>query len=321
MSFEWPLALIGLLVVPALVALYILRHRRRREYAARFTTPALLPNLVDATPGWRRHLPLALLLAALTAMVFGVARPHAEVNVQREEATVILAIDTSLSMGADDVRPTRLLAARRAAHEFIDKIPEKFRVGIVGFSGRAYVALPPTDDRTLIPTALASLRQGEGTSFGDAVALATQLGRRQRGRDGVIPPTAILVISDGAQTSGRTQPGAAALKARSLHIPVYAILLGTNDGVITVELAGGFQAQIRVPPSPETLRTVARVTGGRFFTATDDPGLRQIYERLGSRLGTRKQSREITDYFAGGSAALLLFGGALSTWWFRRVLP
>ena len=319
MSFEWPLALIGLVLVPALLALYLLRERHRDRYAARFTTPALLPNLVDSRPGWRRHLPLAVLLAALTAMVVGVARPHAEVSVKREEATVILAIDTSLSMGADDVAPTRLQAALKAARGFIARMPEKYRVGIVGFSGRAYVALPPTDDRSLIPTALNSLRRGQGTSLGDAVALATQLGRRQRGQDGVIPPIAILVMSDGAQMSGRTQPGAAALKAKSLHIPVSAILLGTDDGVITVELAGGFQAQIRVPPSPETLRSVTRVTGGRFFTAPSDQRLREVYENLGSRLGSRRQSREITDYFAGGSAALLLVGGALSTLWFRRV--
>jgi Ca-activated chloride channel homolog len=319
LSFEWPLALIGLVVVPSLVVLYVLRERRRERYASRFTSPALLPNLVDSRPGWRRHLPLALLLAALTAMVVGVARPHAQVSVQREEATVMLVIDTSLSMGADDVAPTRLQAALKAARGFIARMPEKYRVGIVGFAGRAYVALPPTDDRSLVPTALNSLKRGQGTSLGDAVALATQLGRRQRRSDGTIPPTAILVISDGAQMTGRTQPNAAALKARSLHIPVYAILLGTADGVITVELAGGFQAQIRVPPSPDTLRTVTRVTGGRFFIAPNDDRLREIYQKLGSRLGSRRQSREITDLFAGGSAALLLFGGALSAFWFRRV--
>jgi Ca-activated chloride channel family protein len=319
MSFQWPLALLGLLVVPALVALYVVRERRRPDFAARFTTPALLPNLVDSSPRWRRHLPLALLLVALTAMVVGVARPHATVSVQREEATVILAIDTSLSMRAKDVRPSRLIAARNAARAFIAKIPKKFRVGIVGFSGRAYVALPPTDERPLVPTALKSLRPGEGTALGDAVALATQLGRRQRARDGTIPPTAILVISDGAQMSGRTEPEAAALRARSLRIPVYAIVVGTEDGVINVALAGGFQAQIRVPPSPETLRALTRLTGGRFFTATSDTRLRQIYEKLGSRLGHRRESREITDFFAGGSAALLLVGGALSALWFRRV--
>jgi Ca-activated chloride channel family protein len=321
MSFQWPLALLGLILVPALIALYVIRERRRNDYAARFTTPALLPNLVDEAPGWRRHLPLALLLAALTAMVVGVARPHASMSVKREEATVILAIDTSLSMKAQDVRPTRLLAARRTARAFFAKLPKRFRVGIVGFSGRAYVALPPTEDRALTSSALDALRPGEGTSLGDALALSTQLAKRQKASDGTLPPTAILVISDGAQMSGRTTPEAAALKARESHIPVYAVLLGTRDGVIKVDLAGagGFQAQIRVPPSPETLQTVTKLTGGQFFTAANDSRLRQIYEKLGSRLGRRQETREITDLFAGGSAALLLCGGALSALWFRRV--
>jgi len=319
MSFQWPLALVGLVVVPVLVAAYVWRERRRAEFAARFTTPALLPNLVDAAPSWRRHVPLAVLLVALTAMVVGVARPHATVNVKREQATVILAVDTSLSMGAQDVRPSRLGAARSKALAFLDQIPSKYRVAVVGFSGRAYVALPPTDDRTLARTALHSLHTAEGTSLGDAIALATQLARRQRATNGTTPPSAIVVISDGANLSGRTTPGTAALRARSSHIPVYAILVGTQDGVINVPLANGFQEQLRVPPSPETLHTLAQVTGGRFFTAPSSARLREVYEHLGSRLGTRRESREITDLFAGGSAALLLAGGALSALWFRRM--
>jgi Ca-activated chloride channel family protein len=318
-TFEWPVALVGLVAVPALMALYFLRERRRTEFAARFTTPALLPNLVDSAPSWRRHLPLAVLLVALTAMVVGVARPHATVSVPREEATVILALDTSLSMRAKDVRPTRLAAARSAARAFLDKIPKKFRVGVVGFSGRAAIALPPTDDRLLARQALNALRPGEGTALGDAVSLGVQLGRRQRVKDGTVPPTAILVISDGANMSGRTTPDAAAQQARSLHIPVYAVVVGTDNGVVTVSLTGGYRAQIRVPPSPETLRRLTRATGGQFFTASNDAGLRQVYEKLGSRLGHRRQSREITDFFAGGSAALLLVGGAMSALWFRRV--
>jgi Ca-activated chloride channel family protein len=319
MTFEWPLALVGLIVVPLLVVLYVLRERRRTDYAARFTSPGLLPNLVDASPRWRRHLPLAVLLVALTAMVVGIARPHAMVKVKREEATAILVIDTSLSMSADDVKPSRLEAARREARAFLDALPSKYRLAIVGFAGRAYVALPPTADRELAVSALRSLHPAEGTSLGDAVALATRIAGRQRASDGSRPPAAILVISDGAQFSGRTTPAAAALKARQAHIPVYSVLIGTQDGVITVPLPGGLSEQIRVPPSPQTLRTVSEVSGGRFYVAPTATQLREVYAHLGSRLGSRSESREVTDLFAGGSAALLLLGGGLSALWFRRV--
>lgn len=319
MSFESPFVLIALVVVPVLVGLYVVRERRRQTYATRFTMPGLLPNLVDATPGWRRHLPLALFIVALAAMIVGVARPHASVSVQREEATVLIAIDSSLSMSSQDVRPSRLVAAQRAAQAFVDRMPKRFRVGVIGFTGRAYVAVPPTEERGLVRSALKSLKSGQGTALGDAVALGNRLARAERTSDGKTPPTAMLVISDGAQTSGRTTAAAAAAQARSLHIPVYTVVVGTPDGVVNVPLAGGYQAQLRVPPNPETLRTVARVTGGQFFTAPDENRLRQIYEKLGSRLGHRRESREITDLFAGGSAAFLLFGGALSALWFRRV--
>jgi Ca-activated chloride channel family protein len=319
MSFEWPLALVGLVVVPLLVALYVIRERRRDDYAARFTAPTLLPNLVDASPRWRRHLPIAVLLVALAAMVVGVARPHATVNVKREQATVILVVDTSLSMGADDLKPSRLDVARQTARALLRELPGKYRLAIVGFSGRPYVALPPTEDRELAAAALRSLHTGEGTSLGDAISLATQLARRQRATDGSVPPANILVVSDGAQQSGRNSPMTAARRARAAHIPVYSVLLGTQNGIITVPLAGGFQAQMRVPADAETLQTLARVTGGRFYPAPTATRLREVYEHLGSRLGQRKESREVTDLFAGGSAALLLLGGGLSALWFRRV--
>jgi Ca-activated chloride channel family protein len=319
LSFEWPLALLGLLVVPALVAAYVYRERHQVDAARRFGNPELMPNLVAAKPGWRRHLPLAVLLVALTAMVVGVARPHAKVSIREQEATVILAIDTSLSMQATDVKPSRLEAARAAGRAFLDRVPEKFRVGVVGFTGRAYVGVPPTHDRALAYTALRSLRSGEGTALGDAVALGLKLASRQRTSSGASPPAAMLVISDGAQMSGRTRPSAAARQARLRHVPVYTVVLGTPDGVVDVPLAGGYQAQLRVPPRPDTLQQVARESGGKFFTATNDSRLREIYEGLGSRLGSRRESREISDLFAGGSAALLVFGGALSALWFRRV--
>lgn len=319
MSFQSPLALIALVLVPVLVGLYVVRERRRQSFASRFTATALLPNLVDAAPGWRRHLPVALFLVALAAMIVGVARPHASVSVQREEATVLIAIDSSLSMSAQDVRPSRLAAAQSAAQAFVDGMPKKFRVGVIGFAGRAYVAVPPTQDRELVHNALKALKPGQGTALGDAVALGTRLARAERTSDGRIPPTAMLVISDGAQKSGRTTPDAAAAQAKSSHIPVYTVVIGTQDGVVNVPVAGGYQAQLRVPPSPDTLRAVASVTGGQFFTAPDATRLRQIYQKLGSRLGRRHVKREVSDLFAGGSAALMLLGGALSALWFRRV--
>jgi Ca-activated chloride channel family protein len=321
MSFDEPFALLGLLVVPTLVAMYVLRRRRHTEYAARFGTPALLPNVVTATPGWRRHLPLAVLLAGLAALVVGVARPHATVSVKREEATVILAVDVSRSMKAQDVRPSRLEAARSAAEAFLAKIPSKFRVGVVAFASRASVGVPPTEDRALVLDALKALRPGEGTALGDAVALSVRIGQKQRSGDGATPPTAVLVISDGAQMGGRTPIEKAIQMARLHRVPVYAIVLGTPKGYVQETLKGGYRIVIPVPPAPETLRTVAQATGGLFFTARNDTRLRQVYEKLGSRLGHRQQSREITDVFAAGSLALLLTGGGLSAFWFRRIFP
>ena len=319
MTFQSPLALLGLLVVPLLVAAYVRHERGRGSYVARFANLALLPNLVDRAPGWRRHLPVAILLVALAAMVVGVARPHATVSVPREEATVILAIDVSRSMAAKDVTPSRLGAARAAANAFLRKVPEKFRVGVVSFASRAVVAVPPTADRSLVRAALAALRPGEGTALGDAIALSAQLGQRERRADGTRPPTAVLLISDGTRMGGRTTPQASSQRARSLHIPVYTVVLGTENGTVEQTLTGGFRQIVQVPPSPDTLRQVAQTTGGLFFTAKNDARLRDVYERLGSRIGHRRESREMTDVFAGGSAALLLAGGALSALWFRRV--
>jgi Ca-activated chloride channel family protein len=319
MSFQSPLALVALIVVPLLVAAYVLYERRRMSSATRFGNPALLPNVVHRAPGIRRHLPLAVLLAGLAAMIVGVARPHATVSVPREEATVLLAIDVSRSMKARDVRPSRLDAARAAALAFLRRVPEKFRVGIVTFGSRAVVALAPTVDRSLAQVALGSIRPGEGTALGDAIVLAVRLGGRERARDGTRPPTAVLLISDGKPEGGRASPRAAIRLARARGVRVSTVLVGTSSGVVREKLTGGFTQIIRVPASPGTLRQVARATGGEFFTARTDERLKEVYERLGSQLGHRKEDREITDFFAGGSAALLLVGGALSLAWFRRV--
>ncbi len=319
MSFSWPLALLALLAVPLLVGLYVVRERRRTAFAAGFASPALLPSVIDRSPGLRRHVPLILLLLGFAAIVLGVARPHATVSVKREEATVVLALDVSRSMKASDVEPTRLDAARNAAKAFAEKVPEKFRIGIVSFATRAVVGLPPTEDRELAGDALDALAPGEGTAIGDAVVLSTRLGQAQRSNDGTAPPRSVLLISDGARDGGATAPEVAARRAKQLNVPVYTVLVGTPDGVVEETLTGGFRQIIRVPPAPETLQQIAKLSGGEFFTATDAEGLERVYEELGSRLGERKESREVGDYFAGGAAAFLIAGGALSALWFRRI--
>jgi Ca-activated chloride channel homolog len=319
MSFDWPMALLALLAVPVLAALYVFRERRRTAFASAFANPALLPGVIDRAPGLRRHVPLVLLLLGFTAIVLGVARPHATVSVKREEATVVLALDVSRSMKAEDVQPTRLDAARNAAKAFVEKVPEKFRVGVVSFATRATVGLPPTEDRKLVGDALDALAPGEGTAIGDAVVVSTRLGRGQRAEDGSEPPRSVLLISDGARDGGATAPQAAARLAKQLKVPVYTVLVGTPNGVVEETLTGGFRQIIRVPPAPETLQQIAQLSGGEFFTATDAEGLERVYTELGSRLGTRKEPREVGDYFAGGAAAFLIAGGALSALWFRRV--
>ena len=252
-------------------------------------------------------------------MIVGVARPHATVRVPREEATVILAMDVSRSMKAEDMQPTRLDAAREAAKAFLAQVPEKFRVGVVSFSTRAAVGVPPTEDRELVVAALDTLTPGEGTAIGDAVALSVRLGNRQVPEAGVVPPRTILLISDGARDGGRIEPATAAAEARDAGIPVHTVLVGTPEGVVEETLTGGFRRIIRVPPSPETLQQIATATGGNFYTALDDTELRTVYEELGSRLGEREELREVTDFFAGGAALLLLVGGSLSAFLFRRV--
>jgi Ca-activated chloride channel homolog len=318
-SLERPLALVALVVLPLLAALWVAHERRRRRSAAAFSSLALLPNLIDVRPGRLRLVPPALFLLALTALIVGFARPHANVAVRRHEATVVLAIDVSRSMQATDVRPTRLAAAQRAASAFLDTVPDTYSVAVVGFASRAFVAVPPTRDRALARQAIASLAPGEGTALGDAIVVAARLGERQRAADGTVPPESVLLISDGTRDGGRTAPRAAAQRARSLDVPVSTVLVGTANGVIQRQLVGGYTEQIRVPPSPGALQLIARTTGGTFFRARTGDALASVYKHLGTRLGHTTENRELTDLFAGGALALLLAGGGLSAFRFRRV--
>lgn len=319
MSFENPLALVALVALPLVLAAYVLRERRRRRVAGRFASPALLPALAPRPPRAARLLPLALLLLALAAMVVGWARPEATLTVKREEATVVLAVDISRSMEAEDVPPNRLAAARAAVGSFIETIPDRFRVGVVAVGTRAVVTAPPTEDRELVTQALNALRPSQGTALGDAVVLSAELGAREEREDGTVPPTAVLLVSDGAPDGGETAIEDAAARAQELGVPVFTLLVGGPDGQVEQPLEGGFTQIIRVPADPDTLRRLADETGGRFFDSLDDAELSAVYDDLESRLGTREERRELTDLVAGGAALLLVAGGALSLGLFRRV--
>jgi Ca-activated chloride channel family protein len=316
-SFAAPIWLVVLVLLPLAAGLYWLLERRRGRDSERFANPALVPNLIGARPGWRRHFPVVLMLIALTAL--GLARPHAAISVPREEATIVLAVDTSRSMVATDVKPTRLAAAQKAIRAFIAKVPDKYRVGMVSFGDVAYVVAPATTNREVTEAALRALRPGEGTALGDGIARSIQLARGARSKDGERPPAAILVLSDGAQTQGVLQPLQAAQRAQRFRIPVYTVALGTEAGVVEVPRPDGLTERVTVPPDPATLREIASVTRGRFYAAPDGASLEAVYKELGSRIGRTKEDRELTAAFAGAGALLLLGALGFSALVFGRV--
>jgi Ca-activated chloride channel homolog len=319
MRFDWPLALLLLLAVPLAIGGDVLLERRRRAQSAAFAAPALHPNLIGRSPGRLRHLAPVLALVALAALAIGLARPHAMVSVPQEEATVVLAIDTSRSMVAKDVPPSRLAVAQRAVRGFLEKLPEDYRVGMVSFAQSAQTVLPATANRQAAQAALRSLRTGDGTALGEGIARAVQVAQRVPAEEGKKPPASILVLSDGAQTQGVLTPLQAAERARKLRIPVYTVAFGTENGVVEVVDDNGFRQRVTVPPDPPTLRRVSQATGGRFYAAPTAAQLEAVYEELGSRIGSVRKEREITAAFAASGAVLLLAAGAASALLFGRL--
>lgn len=331
MSFGWPAGLLGLLVIPLAIAAYVAVQRRRSRYAVRFTNLDLLASVVRASPGWRRHVPPALYLLAVTALVLALSRPERTVDVAKEEATVILVMDTSGSMTATDVEPSRLAAAKSAAGTLVEDLPEKFRIALISFSTGVETRVPPTEDRDAVLAALESLGAVGGTAMGDAlqhaVAMASQhdspLDATGNGSsDGeAVPedsPSVIVLLSDGYNTLGSNDPLGVAGEAAGLGIPVFTIALGTEDGVAEVVDERGFRRFVPVPPDEETLRAIAEETGAEFHSAPTAGDLRGIYDDLGSKIGYDEEQREVTAWFAAGAAVLVLAAGSLALLWFNR---
>jgi Ca-activated chloride channel homolog len=355
-TFGHPYLLLTLLVIPAGLLLYRLAMRRRMRYAIRYTNVDVLASVVAAGRPWRRWIATAAFLLAVGTLCAAVARPHVHRLVASDNATVVLVLDVSGSMQAEDVKPTRLGAAQRALHVFLDKVPSRLKVGLVLFAGEAEVATPPTTDHALVAQSVddADLFRGfGGTAIGDAIAAAVQVGLRSAGipagsataapqsrslasfRTSARRPASTLVsilfLSDGHQTRGTLAPLQGAARARAAGIPVYTVALGTTGnttlrgmpgfpgGAVPVP-AGGFNFGRRgLAPDPKTLQAIADVTGGKFYRARSAGAVKETYSALGSKLGRKRGTTEVTDAFLGGAAILLLLAGGLSALWSPRL--
>lgn len=318
MSFLSPGRLWLLLAVAALVAVYVLMQRRRSAYAVRFTNLALLDRLAPRRPGWRRHAPAAAFLVMLGLLVVGFARPTADVQVPRERATVMLAIDVSASMDAADVEPTRIEAAKQAAGAFVDRLPEQFNVGLVSFSGTSSVVVAPSQDHARARTAIDQLRLGPGTAIGEAVFSSLQgiaaLDAGTGGDTGAEPvPARIVLMSDGTNTGGRSLDEAAQAAAAA-GVPVSTIAYGTAEGTVTID--GRTQA---VPADGDSLRGLAEDTGGQAYEAASGEELGEVYADIGSSIGTATERQEVSAWFVGAALAAAALAAGFSLAWFSRL--
>lgn len=318
MIWQSPDRLWLLLGVLALAVAYLLVQRRRSRYAVRFTNLRLLDRVAPQRPTWRRHLPAGLFLAMLALLVVGFARPTDEVRVPRERATVMVAVDVSTSMLAGDVEPDRLTAAKDAARRFVDGLPDEFNVGLVAFAGSAAVLVPPGTDREALDEGIDRLAEGvtgvQGTAIGEAIN--TSLGAvKALDADAATapPPARIILLSDGANTSGM-DPLEAAAEAIAVEVPVHTISFGTPGGYVD---RGG--RPIQVPVDGQTLRAVAEETGGVFHEASSSDELRDVYDDIGSSVGYRTMRQDVSARFIGLGLVFAMGAAFGSMRWFSRL--
>ncbi len=314
-----------LLALPSMLAVgYLVARSRRRRFALRFTTLDLLDEVAPDRPGWRRHLPAVAMLAGTIVATLAVARPAVARSDGEAQRIIVLAIDTSLSMQATDVSPSRVEAAKAAAGDFLDSVPDNVAVGVVGFDGRARQLISPTTRLEAVRRTIDRVQLGGGTAIGDAVLLAldavdsaaaTVVADRSTavGDPGASRGT-IVLLSDGETTEGRPNDEASA-EARAQGIAVNTIAFGTDGGTISDPIAG----VVNVPVNREALRQLAAETEGRALTADTAEELSQVYEELGRSVQVDVERREVTDWFAAAALALLMLAGAGSLVWFGRL--
>lgn len=318
MIFQAPAWLWLLLASLALVGLYVAIQMRRKKFAARFTNVDLLGRLIPKRPGWRRHIAFGLLVLALATLTVALAKPSAEVRVPRERATVIMAVDVSLSMQANDISPSRFEAMKTAAKDFVDILPERINLGLVSFAGVATPVVTPSIDRAAVKNAIENLELDEATAIGEAIfASLTVLNNFQATLESTgneAPPARIVLLSDGYNTVGR-ENSQAIEAAVDAGVPVSTIAFGTDYG--TVEIEGEQQP---VPVDRGSLQQIAEDTGGTYKEAASAAELTAVYEDLGSQIGYVTEPREVTPWFVGGGLALAFLGAVLSLLWTNRLL-
>ncbi|HET8660348.1 MAG TPA: VWA domain-containing protein [Micromonosporaceae bacterium] len=312
--FLQPWWLLAALPVLAVAAAYVWRQWHKRQYAVRFTNVDLLRTLAPKGLGWRRHVSAAALVLSMLALATAMARPSVDRKVPLERATVVLAIDVSLSMQATDVEPSRLAAAQEAAKQFVTQLPASYNLGLVSFAKSANVVVSPTKDRSAVQQAIDGLQLAEATATGEAVFTALDAIRTVPA-DGVAgpPPARILLLSDGYRTFGRSVEEAASAAAAA-NVPVSTIAFGTDEGVVAI--AGQMQ---RVPVDRLALAQLAETTSGFFYEAASGAELRRVYEDIGSSIGRRTEPREVTHWYTGAGLLLALCAAGLSLLWSSRL--
>ena len=349
MTFLLPEALWGLLLIPALVALYILILHQRRRSAVAYSNLALVKAALGKGPGLRRHMPPLLLLASFAMMLLALARPAAVVTLPSQHETVILAVDVSGSMRADDVKPTRLAAAQAAARAFVKDTPSTTRIGLVAFAGSAALVQAPTRNREDVLNAVEQLQLQNATAVGSGILVSLKaifpdqdfevkppqlragfgsaaaggsrpLGAPAKPEPRPVPPgsyksAVIILLTDGQTTTGPDPVDAARLAAER-GVRVFTVGVGTPDGQILT----GEGWSIRVRLDEDALKVIADMTRAEYFFAGNAPDLKRIYEGLNSKLVMERKMTEITALFTGIAASLALMAAVFSLLWFNRIL-
>lgn len=333
MRLTQPLFLLALIPIALLAIGYLVMQRRRIKYALRFATAPMLERLVPHRPRWRRHLAAGLVVGALALLAVATTQPQVRAQVPYERATILVAIDTSASMTAEDMPPNRLEAAKAAAVSFVDQLPARYNVGLVTFSSSARVVSSPTTDHALVTRSIEGLGPPDGgTAIGEAVYssindLRQILDEAAAGGPSASPspdgsendtdedgsPAHLVLLSDGGNSAGRN-PAAAAEAAREAGLPVSTIAYGTEGS--SAALPGGQSVEVR----EDTLRELADTTGGQFYRASSADELREVYDDIGTLVGYHVEYREITVWVVIGAMVLAFVAAALSLRWFARLI-